>query len=93
MLALSGISVSFARECFIGLDRGDDRLNGNPSVGDQLTTRAPRGRCERRRPEVLPDEDAGGASRIHGGGEVLDVLDSGAITQVEFDALEQKALA
>src|SRR6476620_426876 len=44
--ALRGISVSFGRRRFIGLDGGDDRLNGNPSVGDQLSTRASRGRCE-----------------------------------------------
>src|SRR5881397_1368652 len=57
--ALSGISVSFGRRCFIGLDGGDDRLNGNPAVRDQLTTRTARRRCERRRPQVLPDEHAG----------------------------------
>src|SRR5436305_14643455 len=34
--ALSGISVSFSCSCFIGLDRGDDRLNRNPPVRDQL---------------------------------------------------------
>jgi hypothetical protein len=35
--ALSGISDSVRYECFIGLDRGDDGLNGYPSVRDQLT--------------------------------------------------------
>src|SRR6188472_4382785 len=54
--ALSGISVSFARRCFIGLDGGDDRLNRNPSVRDQLTTRPPRSCCKWRRPQVLPDQ-------------------------------------
>src|SRR4029450_11844193 len=39
--ALSGISVSFGRRYLIGLDGGDDRLNGNPSVRDQLTSRTP----------------------------------------------------
>src|SRR6187549_4126555 len=57
--ALSGISVSFARRCFIGLDGGDDRLNRNPSVRDQLTARAARRRRERCRPQVLPDEHSG----------------------------------
>jgi len=38
---LSGISVSFDRIYFIGLDGGDDRLNRNPSVRDQLTTGMP----------------------------------------------------
>src|SRR6478735_3865308 len=58
-----GISVSFGGVRFIGLDRGDDRLNGDPSGGDQLAAGAPRCRCERRSPEVLPDENTGGASR------------------------------
>src|SRR3954467_10171843 len=40
--ALRGTSVSFARSCLIRLDGGDDRLNGNASVGDQLTTRTAR---------------------------------------------------
>src|SRR6185436_10222523 len=51
--ALSGISVSFARRRFIGLDGGDDRLNWNPSVGDELTARAARRGGEWRRPQVL----------------------------------------
>src|SRR5436309_2429990 len=46
----SGISVSFRRKCFVGLDRGDDRLNGDTAVGDQLATRPPRCCCERRSP-------------------------------------------
>src|SRR6185295_16816321 len=57
--ALSGISVSSVRRSFIGLDRGDDGLNRNPSVGDQLTAGLPHRRREGRGPEVLPDEDAG----------------------------------
>src|SRR6476659_4120874 len=69
--ALRGISVSFGRRCFIGIDGGDDRLNRNPSVGDQLATRAPRRRCEWCSPQVLPDEHSGSTSRLHGGGEVL----------------------
>src|SRR5213595_464966 len=63
--ALRGISFSFARGCFIGLDGGDDRLNRNPSVGDQLATRTSCRRCERRSPQVLPDEHADGAYRLH----------------------------
>src|SRR6185436_3326016 len=69
-----GISVSFGRGCFVGLDGGDDRLDRDPSVCDQLAARPPRGRCERRGPQVLPDEHAGGAARVHCGGEMLDVL-------------------
>ena len=33
---LIGISGSYRRRCFIGLDRGDDRLDGYPSIGDEL---------------------------------------------------------
>src|SRR6478735_6591592 len=71
---LRGISVSFVRGPLVGLERGGDGLDGNPSVGDQLTAGPPCGRRERRGPEVLPDEHAGRASRVHGGGEVRDVL-------------------
>src|SRR6476469_340303 len=62
-----GMSVSFSRMRFIGLDRGDDGLNRDPSVRDQLTTRTPGRRCERRSPQVLPDQDAGNGSRVHRG--------------------------
>src|SRR3954454_22562051 len=65
--ALSGISVSLACGCdsFVGLDRTDDRLDGDASVRDQLTARTPRGGCKRCGPQVLPDEHAGGAAGIH----------------------------
>src|SRR6476619_1149296 len=69
-----GMSVSFGRRCFISLDGGDDRLNGNPSGGDQLATRAARSRCEWCRPQVLPDEHPGSASRVHGSREILYVV-------------------
>src|SRR6185503_13062895 len=71
---LTGISVSYARQCVVSLDGGDDRLNRNPSVGDQLPARAPRRRREGRGPQVLPDEHSGGAPRLHRRGEVLDVF-------------------
>src|SRR3954466_2927417 len=58
---LSGISVSYARECVVGLDRGDDRLNGNSPGGDQLAARASRRGGEARGPQVLPDQHSGGA--------------------------------
>src|SRR6187200_305178 len=47
----SGISVSFGRLRLVGLDRGDDRLNGNPSRRDQLAAGPPRSGSERRGPE------------------------------------------
>src|SRR4051794_24282025 len=72
--ALRGMSGSYYLDCFIGLDGGDDRLDGDPSVGDQLAARAPRCGREWRGPQVLPDEHAGGAARVHAGGEVLDIF-------------------
>src|SRR6185312_7832541 len=87
--ALSGISVSSGRSCVIRLDGRDDRLNGNPSVRDQLTTRATRRRCERRRPQVLPDQDAGSAPRLHGGSEVQDIVRGQQFGQLGFDLLQR----
>src|SRR5215203_493069 len=63
--ALSGMSTSLGCECFVGLDRGDDRLHRDASVRDQLTAGTTCGGRERRGPQVLPDHDAGRASRIH----------------------------
>ena len=40
---LRGMSGSFGCECFVGLDRGDDRLDRDAAVGDQLAARAARG--------------------------------------------------
>src|SRR5213592_650916 len=71
---LSGISVSSVRSCIIGLDGRDDRLNGNPSVRDQLTARTARRGCERRRPQVLPDEHSRRAPGLHRSGELQDVV-------------------
>src|SRR5580765_1864235 len=65
-----GMSVSFGCGCFIGLDGRDDRLDRDPSGGDQLPTRTSRCRCERRDPQVLPDEHACCASGVHCGGEM-----------------------
>src|SRR3954447_4738724 len=39
---LSGMSVSFAFDCFVCFDGGDDCLDRNPSVGDHLTARTAR---------------------------------------------------
>ena len=38
---LSGISVSYRRSRLVGFDGSDDRLDRNPSVGDQLASRTP----------------------------------------------------
>src|SRR3954452_4035130 len=69
-----GISFSFGRGCFIGLDGGDDRLNWNPSVGDQLAARASRCRCEWRSPQVFPDEHSGRTPWRHCSREVHDIF-------------------
>src|SRR3954452_14580739 len=53
---LSGMSVSFGRRCLIGSDGCDDRLNRDPSVGDQPAAGTARSGGERRSPQVLPDQ-------------------------------------
>src|SRR5437763_11597346 len=90
---LRGISISCGRYCLVSLDRRNDGLNRNPSVGDQLTPRAPRCCCERRRPQVLPDENSGDGSRVHRGGKVLDVLLGQQLRQLGLAGLELSELA
>src|SRR6476620_1378948 len=70
----SGISGSFGCGCRVGLDRGDDGLDRDPAVGDQLPSRPAHGRREFGGPQVLVHQHPGHAARIHGGSEVLDVL-------------------
>src|SRR3954452_15950198 len=50
--ALSGMSGSCGLEVFVGLDRGDDRLDRNPAIRDELAARVSRRRCKRCGPEV-----------------------------------------
>src|SRR6476619_3523680 len=71
---LSGMSGSFGQFVVIGVDRGDDRLDRDPSVCNELSTGTSRGGGERCGPQVLPDEHPSRAARFHGGGEVDDVL-------------------
>src|SRR3954451_20074254 len=59
--ALSGMSVSYGLECVVRLDGGDDGLDRDPPVGDQLPAGAACRRGERCGPHVLVDEDPGGA--------------------------------
>src|SRR5687768_7886560 len=56
---LGCMSVSFG--CFVvgGVDCGDDRLDGDASVCDELTRGASRGGGVVWRPQVLPDEHPG----------------------------------
>src|SRR6185295_16728198 len=84
---LTGISVSFGRLRLVGLDRGDDGLDRDPSIRDQLAAGPPRSGREWRRPEVLPDEDAGGAAGVHGSGEVDDVLLRQQLRQLSLHGL------
>src|SRR3954462_6038683 len=89
---LRGMSVSYARQFFVGLDRGDDRLDGDPSVGDQLAARAPRRRGEARGPQVLPDEHSGGAAGLHGPAEVHDVVLRQQLGQLGLQRLQLSEL-
>jgi hypothetical protein len=68
-------------------------LNRNPSVGDQLATRTPCRCCEWRCPQVLPDQHPGGASRVHRGGEVLNVFLGQQLRQLRLDRLQLPELA
>src|SRR4029079_13465150 len=86
--ARTGMSGSFGFELFVGLDRGDDRLDRDPSVGDQLSARAPGGGGERCRPQVLPDEDAGRAARLHGVSQMEDVVLGQQLGQLGLELLE-----
>src|SRR3954447_12620561 len=62
--ALSGMSLSCIRQ-FVGLDRGEDRLDRDASVRDELTTGPTRSGGKGGSPEVLPDEDTGHAAGVH----------------------------
>src|SRR4029079_1095505 len=70
----SGISDSLWFEGRVGFDRGDDGLDRDPAVGDQLAASPAHGRSERGGPQVLVNEDAGDAAGVHRGGEVLHVI-------------------
>ena len=72
--ALTGISVSFFDDVLVRLDRGDDRLDRNSTVGDQLTTRTTDSRCKRSRPQIFPDEYSSRGPGIHRRSEVSDVF-------------------
>src|SRR6185312_13216404 len=63
---LRGMSASYARHGRVGVDRRDDRLDRYPPIRDQLAAGTPRRRGEGRGPEVLPDQDPGGAAGLHG---------------------------
>src|SRR4051795_7858056 len=83
--AARNISCSSRLEGVIGLERGDDRLDRDAPVGDQLAARAPGGGCEGRGPEVLVHEDPGDASRAHRHGELLDIVGGEQLRELAFD--------
>src|SRR4029077_18911129 len=61
----SGISGSCANEGFlVGLDCGDDGLDRDPALGDQLASGVAHGRGEARGPQVLVDEHGADAARL-----------------------------
>src|SRR3954463_13632306 len=61
-----GTSNSLGFELGVGFDGGDDGLDRDAAVGDQLSARVASGRCEGRGPDVLVDQHAGDAAGLHG---------------------------
>src|SRR5215207_296263 len=100
--ALSGISCSrrleglvgpfglrglLALEGLVGLEGGDDRLDRDPPVRDELPARAARGGGERCGPQVLVDDHARDAPGLHRVGEVHHVIGREQLREfrLEFD--------
>src|SRR3954469_17564544 len=87
--ARRGTSDSLGLERGVGFDGGDDGLDRDAAVGDQLATRVAGGGRERRGPGVLVDQDAGDAARVHRGGEVLDVLLGQQLGELRLEDLQR----
>src|SRR5271165_6380298 len=68
----SGTSTSFGR--LVGFERGEQGLDRNPPVGNELAARAAGGGGKRCRPGVFPDQHPRRRPRFHGGSEVHEVL-------------------
>src|SRR3954449_8583139 len=85
---LNGMSASYRLGNLVSLDRGDDGLDGDSPVRDQLAAGATSGRRERCRPEVLVDHHAGRGARVHGRCQVRHVLRGKQLRQLGLDALE-----
>src|SRR3954447_21716625 len=90
---LMGMSNSCRRSGFIGLDRGDDRLNANPSVGDELPAGTSSRRSKGSGPQVLPDENAGRAARLHRGSELCDVILGQQLRELGFECFQLAEVA
>src|SRR4051794_3465494 len=85
---LNGISFSLVLAFGFGFDRRNDRLDRNATVGDQLASRSARCGCKRRRPEVLPDEDTGGAPWFHGGCQMYHIVGGQQFGELRLDRLK-----
>src|SRR3954470_7656638 len=90
--ARTGMSASDLLELAVGLDGGDDGLDRDAPVGDELPTGAASGRRERRRPDVLVDEHSCDAARLHGGRQVHDVLRGEQLGELRLQRLERSEL-
>src|SRR5205823_5404927 len=82
----NGMSGSFTLVRLLGLDGGEDGLDRDPPVGDQLAAGAAGRGSERRGPAVLPDEDAGGGSGLHRLGQIDDVLGREELSELGLDS-------
>ena len=72
----------------VGLDGGDEGLDRDPAVGDELPAGSAHGRGERGGPQVLVDEDRGDAARVHGRGEVVDILFGEGLRELRLEPRE-----
>src|SRR4051794_9341019 len=72
----------------VGLDGGDDRLDRDPAVGDELPAGATHRRSERRGPQVLVDQHAGDRTRLHRSGEMDDILFGEGLGELVLEALD-----
>src|SRR6478609_143749 len=91
--ALNTISGSCRLECLIGLDRGDDRLDGDSAVGEELAARAPSGGRERCCPEVLVDEHPCDAARVECVPEMSDVFGRQQLSELSLELDEGTEVA
>src|SRR4051812_22314865 len=83
-----GMSDSLCFEGHVGFDGGDDGLDRDPAVGDELATRPAHGRGKRRRPHVLVDEGRAHAPRLHRGRQVVHVGLGQGLDQLRLEAGE-----
>src|SRR3954451_9699753 len=88
----SGTSDSLGFELGVGFDGGDDGLDRDAAVGDQLATRVAGGGGERCGPGVLVDQDARDAAGLHRGGEVVDVLLGQQLGELGLEDLQRAEL-